>query len=196
MFENKKSCKKCGRILVGQQQVACSKSCRDILRQRRVRKRRINNQECSKCGQVNDRSGMRTCSSCGIEGGKAHRNRRDKRRQDGLCWLCGKAEPREGMLSCADCSWKEIARTHKVSVELLDLLFDEQNGICPLTGRQLIKGINTSLDHIIPQSKNGATIKSNLRLVELYANRARSDKTDAEFKQLCRDVVGIVEFGG
>jgi 5-methylcytosine-specific restriction endonuclease McrA len=63
-----------------------------------------------------------------------------------------------------------------------------QKLICPFTGRKLTKE-NISIDHIIPKSKGGHNVLSNIRLVHKQANIGKNNTTDTEFLQLCKDVV-------
>lgn len=66
--------------------------------------------------------------------------------------------------------------------------FDEQEGRCVLSGREL--DIQTlHVDHITPKSIGGSDELSNLRLVTPEANLAKSGLTDEQFISLCRDVL-------
>ncbi len=64
----------------------------------------------------------------------------------------------------------------------------KQRLICPFTGQKLTID-NMSVDHIIPKSKGGLNIPSNIRLTLKSVNVARSNMTDNEFLSLCKDVV-------
>jgi hypothetical protein len=65
--------------------------------------------------------------------------------------------------------------------ELRDL-WNSQAGCCALTGKKLILGVNTSLDHKIPMSRGGTDQISNLQWVEDYVNFAKADRTTEEFE--------------
>lgn len=61
------------------------------------------------------------------------------------------------------------------------LLWQKQNGVCPLTNNIITQdeaddGDVTHMDHIIPHSKGGKTTLSNMQLVFAEANLSKSDK--------------------
>jgi 5-methylcytosine-specific restriction endonuclease McrA len=68
------------------------------------------------------------------------------------------------------------------------------NPTCALTGRpiDLMNSKSYQLDHIIPRSKGGDNSLKNCRLTCKQANIAKSDMTDEEFIQLCKDVINHV----
>lgn len=59
---------------------------------------------------------------------------------------------------------------------------------CALTGKKLTRD-NISIDHIIPTSRGGLSILSNLRWVTLTANMAKKNMMDDEFVELCSSVI-------
>jgi 5-methylcytosine-specific restriction endonuclease McrA len=59
---------------------------------------------------------------------------------------------------------------------------------CALTGEKLTIH-NISTDHIIPKSKGGRNIPSNIRLTLHNVNVARMNMTDEEFMSMCKKVV-------
>ena len=63
-----------------------------------------------------------------------------------------------------------------------------QKLICPVTGQKLTTE-NISLDHIIPRSKGGLNIPSNIRLTTKSVNFSKRNMTDKEFYDLCINVV-------
>lgn len=67
-------------------------------------------------------------------------------------------------------------------------LWKKQRGCCALTGRRLGRE-NAQLDHVTPRALGGSHTVDNLRWVCAAANYAKRDQTDADFIQLCRDVV-------
>lgn len=76
-----------------------------------------------------------------------------------------------------------------ITVEWLRSLWDQQGGLCALSGRPL--EIQTAeLDHRIPRSRGGGDDLTNLRLVAPEANRAKGALTDDELVALCRDILG------
>jgi len=64
----------------------------------------------------------------------------------------------------------------------------KQRLICPFTGQRLTSD-NVSADHIIPKSKGGLNVPSNIRLTTKPVNIARQNMTDEEFLNLCQLVV-------
>ena len=49
---------------------------------------------------------------------------------------------------------------------------------CVLCGREASDGVKLEVDHILPVSKGGKTVKSNLRTLCLECNRGKSNKYD------------------
>ncbi len=74
-------------------------------------------------------------------------------------------------------------------VQLMQEIWDSQNGRCALTGHVLIKGETASLDHIVPISKGGTSSRENLRWVRLDVNGAKRAMSDEELIAMCRAVV-------
>ena len=64
----------------------------------------------------------------------------------------------------------------------------KQKLLCSFTGQRLTID-NMSVDHIIPKSKGGLNIPSNIRLTLKSVNVARSNMTDDEFLSLCKLIV-------
>ena len=64
----------------------------------------------------------------------------------------------------------------------------KQRLVCPFTGQRLTID-NMSVDHIIPKSKGGLNVPSNIRLTIKSVNIARSNMTDDEFLSLCKSIV-------
>jgi hypothetical protein len=80
-----------------------------------------------------------------------------------------------------------------LTVDDVVTLYDEQQGFCALTGRELKWGVDTdrgpdtlSMDRI---EATGAYVPGNVRLVTHWANVARHRFTDEEFVEACRTVV-------
>lgn len=62
-----------------------------------------------------------------------------------------------------------------------------QRLLCVFTGQKLTQD-NMSVDHIIPKSKGGLNVESNIRLVIKPVNIARQNMSDTEFYNLCQNV--------
>jgi 5-methylcytosine-specific restriction endonuclease McrA len=69
----------------------------------------------------------------------------------------------------------------------LAAIWKRQRGLCALTGRQLDR--TAEFDHIVPKVLGGSDRPENLRWTCRAANRAKLAMLDADFIQLCRDVV-------
>jgi CRISPR/Cas system Type II protein with McrA/HNH and RuvC-like nuclease domain len=74
----------------------------------------------------------------------------------------------------------------------LEELWKEQEGKCYYTGLPLTIGINSSVDHIVPTSKNGSNEKKNLCWTLYAINRMKLDKDKAYFIKLCKEVNNFV----
>jgi 5-methylcytosine-specific restriction endonuclease McrA len=63
-----------------------------------------------------------------------------------------------------------------------------QKMVCPLTGEKLTRD-NISVDHIVPRSKGGKNVPSNVRLTTKEINWFKRTMTDEELLVMCRTVV-------
>lgn len=70
----------------------------------------------------------------------------------------------------------------------LAALWRRQRGLCALTGIPLTRE-NAEVDHILPRARGGSDALDNLRWTTRTVNRAKRDMTDAEFAELCFDVM-------
>lgn len=90
--------------------------------------------------------------------------------------------------------FRNLARVHnrvfvdKISAFDLWKIAKRQKCKCALTGVQLT-GETVSPDHMIPKSKNGQNIPSNIRLVLRSVNIMRHNLDDTTFFNLCKAVV-------
>lgn len=66
-------------------------------------------------------------------------------------------------------------------------LWHKQKGRCALTGRRLDR--SAQLDHILPLARGGSDNIKNLQWLCREANLAKRELTDAEFANLCADVM-------
>jgi hypothetical protein len=74
-----------------------------------------------------------------------------------------------------------------LSVEDIMDIWATQNGRCAISNRRL--HLNAQIDHIIPVSKGGVTVKDNVRWLDPHINWARKNFTDEEFISMCKDVI-------
>jgi 5-methylcytosine-specific restriction endonuclease McrA len=85
----------------------------------------------------------------------------------------------------------QFVRRYNRSVTASDLrsMWDDQGGLCALTGRLLVPEAGQSqVDHIVPQTRGGSHDLTNLRWVCSEANHAKRNLTDEEFLALCVNV--------
>ena len=78
-------------------------------------------------------------------------------------------------------------------VELMEALWNEQSGMCALTGEKLIPGHNASLDHILPRCRGGTNDKSNLQWVEKRVNWFKRAYTNNELVPMCLKIAHHTE---
>jgi hypothetical protein len=111
----------------------------------------------------------------------------------GQCVFCKEAATAGAF--CQKHWFKNIGTPYKLGnragIEFLRRIWDEQSGLCAVTGEKLIPGHNASLDHIVPVSKGGTSTRENLRWVLLEINRAKSNMTHEEFVAMCFKVVRV-----
>ncbi len=124
-------------------------------------------------------------------GRKIYRDRIKER----SCTTCGKkiVEKYNQSKSCGDCWFKSRARQNLKNKNLwkqLKAQFKKQKNKCFYSGRDLILGINCSVDHILPKSKYKDKIDDldNLKFVDLKVNIAKSDLSEEEFLNLIRTI--------
>lgn len=107
----------------------------------------------------------------------------------GVCTQCRKSPARPDRRLCTLCAWKAIAFQRGTTIEVLDRIYDRQDGKCVLSGIPLVKGVNASPDHIVHKMHGGTSEESNLRLLDWKINQARNTLTDQEFIEMCQCVV-------
>ena len=85
-----------------------------------------------------------------------------------------------------------------LSAEYLKQLWDEQDGICPLTGLNLILPVNTRMGFIESNPNNASIdridnskgyLQGNVRFVSVMANLARQSFSDEQLIDFCKAVV-------
>ena len=69
----------------------------------------------------------------------------------------------------------------KTNWQILQRVYEAQNGRCAYTGIVLIPGLTASIDHIIPTSRGGTHDESNLQWVTKQINCMKADTTHDEF---------------
>jgi len=124
---------------------------------------------------------------------------KSKRLSQGFCSKCDRERMSQDALFC---KWhcvqhacgSRLGKADKLTVQLLlDRL--ESNPICPYTGKTLVLGINTHLDHILPVSRF-PEFKSqvlNVEWISAKANLSKGDMTKDEFIAFCKLVVKFAD---
>ncbi len=132
-----------------------------------------------------------------------------------MCNIClaGKAEKRATRVSSGSCIgspacpemvlfgtkrcerhwWLRLAIGTERTADELREIWRSQGPVCPITGDNLILGLNVSLDHIIPKEKGGIDSVTNLRFVTVEANIMKWTMSDEDLLALCRKVVKQLE---
>ena len=96
------------------------------------------------------------------------------------------------------CNIKDRKKEVNIDVDYLVHIWQKQNGICPITGEELLLPNNTdgwkSKDHVFRASLDRINpklgyIKGNVRFIAWTANIARNRISDEELIEFCRVVV-------
>jgi hypothetical protein len=94
-----------------------------------------------------------------------------------------------------DCVRKNLGIKDKETKEhytgVLLVKLKKQNHLCVYTAKNLIAGVNLSLDHILPvvQFPELKTDVENLVWVDLSVNVAKHKLLPTQFRQMCEDVI-------
>ena len=137
------------------------------------------------CGTV-AQAGRKLCTVCIMKHLDAMQATAQSRISQGLCVHCGKYK-NTGKLHCEGCYLKTTSYSHfkdKSHASELKTIFVQQYGRCPYTKKLLTLGLDTSLDHKIPQSKGGANTMENLQWVYEPINAMKNELTEKEFLKL------------
>ena len=126
---------------------------------------------------------------------KAKRNQDDWQRRQaerGYCICC--VEKATAGRYCLPHWFAMIGRARGLTgknggLTLIRRIWDEQGGICDVTGDHLVPGVNASLDHRIPVSRGGDCSRENLRWIVKMANYIKSDSSEEDLLTFCRKVV-------
>lgn len=122
-----------------------------------------------------------------------NKNWMTKQSKKGLCIFCNEpALPNN--LRCEKHIFIQIARTNNIKDwTILRDLFYKQDRKCYLTGKPLVLGINASIDHIIPKSKNLQLINdpNNILWCDKTVNLSKSGMSITQFIKMCHDVATL-----
>lgn len=164
------------------------KTCNDCKTRSRINaaaKRQIwkEQSKCVKCGGERD-SKLSKCIACRKLATESY-IRSQKRYEDlGVCIDCGSASATPGNRRCVACYLKRVAGKRLGNAfrwQEIELLFDQQSGICPYSGLKLEIGIDADLDHKTPVSKGGSNEIENLQWVHSMANTMKWHYSEEEF---------------
>lgn len=153
---------------------------------------------CQACGAVLDRNGAR-CNRCLLQQRSRSVSRATERAAAGLCYRCSSKLTENGYdvclgaayPQCGKCYFRNMAKLHLGSADrwtVLSGLFKRQHGRCAYTGENLVLGLTASLDHIVPISKGGRSVASNLQWVTKIVNHAKNNMDHVEFVSMCKRV--------
>lgn len=142
-----------------------------------------------------DRRKSRLCELCGVQANRRfcgqcanqHKiaNKIARRQNDEICTKCGTSETLPNGY-CEKCYLKMTAGTHLADSSLgetLKELYLKQDGKCAYTGRKLLLGFNSQIDHIIPRSKGGKNEILNLQWTSTEINFFKRALPEERFKK-------------
>lgn len=136
-------------------------------------------------------NGYKCCAECLNKKRVENRAMYHDRLQRGQCPKCHQAAAAGSY--CFDHWVQNIGNAHglgnKNGIKLLRDIWEEQKGVCAVTGTALVPGGNASIDHNIPKSRGGTNDRSNLRWVLLRVNQLKWDMTHEELLDMCRLIV-------
>jgi hypothetical protein len=79
-------------------------------------------------------------------------------------------------------------RLEPLDKKMVKSIWEEQKGLCKVTGAVLIPGDTATLDHIIPVSRGGQGTKNNLRFVHSGVNAFKKTLSEEDFASLILNI--------
>lgn len=143
---------------------------------------------CVVCGKIEASNGLK-CHNCYDQYVNNVNAKREQRLLNGCCAFCDKKRVNNRL--CLEHFLKFTSKSHfKTSKRHQDLLnlFNEQNGKCPYSGRELTLGIDASLDHIVPKCREGLNDIENLQWVYGPINFMKQDMLHEEFLNMIFEI--------
>ena len=127
-------------------------------------------------------------------GTKWTRRARKIRRRARRCIDCAGQLSHPESSYCSVCYLKRTATRHLGGARYwpeLEALLLQQRNRCAYTGREIILGVNASLEHVEPVSKapHRARSTSNFRWVVQEVNLAKHSLSMGDFITMCKDVL-------
>lgn len=144
---------------------------------------------CSDCGKKIFLGKVR-CAKCVAIISRATAMLALRRRESGVCMWCADTNVLcDKYKLCKRCWFRRaslrVAGNFSLG-EKLERLYTDQDGRCFYTGAKLKLGVNTSLDHQRPRTRNGSHNVRNFRWVSVIINRMKQNLTHKEFVETCR----------
>jgi hypothetical protein len=174
---NRRKCQECTDKYVGYKKKYLSK---------------MSSSRCKTCGGNRDDK-HKTCSVCR----ERIKEWRKINLSNGKC-ECGRDRiENSNSKQCQTCYLKATAQqsvgSTKRHQELLEL-FEDQNGICPYSGRKMTLGVDTAIDHKIPKSKGGTNEIGNLQWTHRVVNQMKWDTYESDFLNLINEISSYRKF--
>jgi len=151
---------------------------------------------CYQCGKAKETEKLR-CNTCHDKlmdyNIRTRKDRVSKRKEDKTCPLCG-AERYKGSNYCRVHWVEKIAERYKIKGTYRDILLNKliDSGFrCFYTKREIVPGVNASIDHMTPTSCDGERVDDidNLVWCDKRINSMKGNYTADDFIGVCRDVV-------
>lgn len=171
---------------------------------KKIREKCLSEGICWRCQERPHKSGKQKCEICTQEQVSKQNVIRDDRLARGLCGYCGEIAVTASLFKyCAVCYLKRVSQAHFKSRQHwheLQKIFNQQQERCVYTGRELVLGLNASLDHIIPTAAGGKSEVGNLQWVysgnDFDVNLMKRDILNENFLQAIKLIYECKHLGG
>jgi hypothetical protein len=174
-------------------QAFCGRKCRDQWRRNPTARTGIKN--CLVCNSeftptvtFNQMYCSEKCRKVGYS--KVVSKYRSKNKSKSLCTNCSRQKMETSAYLCETHWFRKIAKSNGIvnGGDAVKKLIEDQNYICPYTGKRLVLGLNASIDHKNPRSRFPDTWNriENIEWVDIYVNSAKREMTKEEFISFCK----------
>lgn len=183
---SKNICRSCGRSIAPNSKSRCINCMnKNNIFSNKKRLMRLANKICTKCGiKLNTNNTL--CGKCLEKMKIVNKIRHDNCMLTGQCTKC-KNLALPHITLCESCWFKTKSRRitgSSSNANIIKELLIKQEYKCTYTNKQLIIGINASIDHKIPISLGGSSSIENLHWVDRRINTAKRNLTHDEFKAM------------